>query len=225
MASEPKFSRTAFSGNAFALAPVVPGSVVPTPVVGVDVPDHAAVAVSRLPAQFQKPRIQAMLRAFAGPAQLLENVLWQLLTQRALATAVGAQLDALGVILNLPRLGHGDGNYRRRLQAVVTTKRSRGNAENLIKIARLILDDDLAQVVVTTMPIGVVTVQVSNRAVDESVADTLAQYVALGTTSGVRSIVKTSLYPPSSLFTFDTPGQGFDSGMRMSDARSIFVAP
>jgi hypothetical protein len=66
--------------------------------------DHAAVAWSHWPAQFENgSRIEALVRAVNAPHNGVQLALRQLLEDRWLDTAEGTQLDGIGDIVGLPR--------------------------------------------------------------------------------------------------------------------------
>lgn len=97
--------------------------------------DHAARAISRLAQQYQKLSIQNLVSALAGPAQDLENALFDLLTLRALPTATGIQLDQVGRILGQPRGNFPDDDtYRQFLRARVLLNRSSSTPEEIYTI-------------------------------------------------------------------------------------------
>src|SRR5262245_2616348 len=57
---------------------------------------------------------QKALRALLAPAASLEHALQQLLTERNVNTAIGAQLDLIGKIVGRPRAGVADDEIYRR---------------------------------------------------------------------------------------------------------------
>src|SRR5690606_25505389 len=108
--------------------------------------NHVAKALTRVLAQFKdKPNYRAVLTALVEPAQSVEDALQQLLLDRAVNTAIGVQLDALGKIVKQPRAGLGDEDYRRYVRARIATNRSKGTIADLLTIASLIVFDDAAR--------------------------------------------------------------------------------
>lgn len=120
------------------------------PIAGLEVIDGTALAwleshceesKSLLISQFRKPRIEAFLCALmdgvegeGGGLQEVENALWALLTERWLDTAVGAQLDMIGRIVDLPRAGWLDPVYRVLLGAWILVTGSTGTWPDLVAI-------------------------------------------------------------------------------------------
>lgn len=91
---------------------------------------------SRLISFFRsKPRVVAFLRAVLGAAiQDAHDAAYQLLTERWLDTSIGAQLDRIGWLVNLPRAGWPDETYRQLLRAQVLVLRSNGRWGDLVSI-------------------------------------------------------------------------------------------
>lgn len=99
-------------------------------------------ALSLLVSQFrgQKPNgeltnFQKLIKVLVTPAQFLEDVKWQLKTERWISTAVGVQLDEIGVILGLPRkIGESDADYRERLQFQIFINTTSGTPEEIMRV-------------------------------------------------------------------------------------------
>lgn len=82
-----------------------------------------------------KPRVVAFLRAVLGAAiQDAHDAAYQLLTERWIDTSIGAQLDRLGELVDLPRGGWPDETYRQLLRAQVLVLRSNGRWPDLLAI-------------------------------------------------------------------------------------------
>lgn len=101
--------------------------------------DHALIAWQHWPAQFNDgSRIEAVVRALAKPLNSGQAATLQLLEERWLDTAVGAQLDGIGDIVGLPRViddvayieffgflgqpgiaGFGEGRFRRAYEETI----------------------------------------------------------------------------------------------------------
>lgn len=86
----------------------------------------------------EKPRIAAIITALASQIQEIEAAAFQLLTQRSLFTAVGVQLDQIGNILGLARLGLSDNDYRAQLGGQILINTAQGDTERIIEIVRIL---------------------------------------------------------------------------------------
>jgi len=99
--------------------------------------DHADRAIDLLLEQFKlKPNIEGVIRATAASLQELENVFGDLLTQRYLDVAIGAQLDIIGIIVGLDREGRDDSTYRIALRTKISLNHSSGTPAAVIEAAR-----------------------------------------------------------------------------------------
>jgi hypothetical protein len=79
--------------------------------------------------------LQKVIQAICALAQEVEDVNWELKTERWLSIAVGQQLDEIGVILGLPRdINESDEDYRERLQFQIFINISSGTPEDVIRV-------------------------------------------------------------------------------------------
>jgi hypothetical protein len=103
--------------------------------------EHATEAIARLIQQYKdKPRIEAFINALSARVQDLEDTLYDILVESAIANATGTQLDDIGDIVGQQRQGMLDAEYRTFVRARVKANRSSGRLEELIEILKLILD-------------------------------------------------------------------------------------
>jgi hypothetical protein len=102
---------------------------------------HEDDAVARLIGQFQdKPRLVALVRVLAHRYQLLEDALWQILTESDVDNAEGATLEDIGNLVGQSRNGSPDPEYRVFIKARIRANRSSGRLSDLLAISSLILD-------------------------------------------------------------------------------------
>jgi hypothetical protein len=101
--------------------------------------EHVQRGVERLIDRYRLPRTSALLASWLTEVQAVEDALWQLLVERSLATAEGAQLDVLGAIVGEPRRGRDDETYRLWISARNMVSRSSGVTTELIAIARKLI--------------------------------------------------------------------------------------
>jgi len=98
--------------------------------------EHVNQAVARLIQQYRdKPRMEALIAIYSRQVQDLEDALWQLATERFADTAIGAQLDVLGIIVGQERQGLGDDDYRALIAARIAANNSEGTAPDIYKVA------------------------------------------------------------------------------------------
>ena len=183
---------------------------VPFPVVGIDVPDHVAQALARLPEQDKnKPLIAALLTSIVTPAQNLEAALWQLLTQRFATTAIGSNLDAIGKLVGQARNGLADVDYRTYIAARISANRSMGLAEDLLRVAKTLIGNALAVITLSYGGPGTVIMRVTGITRTDIQGQALASFVQTAIAAGIRVLVIYSSVTP--VFRYDV-GPGYDVG-------------
>ncbi len=157
-------------------------------------------------------KITKLITAIVGAGvQPIEDALTQLLTQRTLDTAVGAQLDAIGVIVGQARGGLDDDTYRLYLRARIAVHRSNGTFNDLIKVATLLVDDDAAMIVIHNEGTATVRLFVSNVVLTDDIAAVIANFEQSAVSAGVRIVVEWIDSPAAGIFRLDV-GPGLDVG-------------
>jgi hypothetical protein len=155
--------------------------------------DHVDRGLDRLPSQFKdKPKLAAYLTVLMTPFQPLEDALWQLLTERNIDNAVGVQLDQIGTIVGLGRISADDEVYRRHLRAQILTNKSDATVNDLIRIVRLLLDDDDATVKVAGQNNASVIVRVFGVSISEDLEDIILDFLQRARAGGVRLILEST---------------------------------
>ena len=104
--------------------------------------------LSLLVSQFRNQKLdgeltnfQKLIKALCISAQELQDVLWQLKTERWLSTAFGRQLDEIGVILGLLRnVDESDEDYRERLEFQIFINISSGTPEDIIRAIKFLTE-------------------------------------------------------------------------------------
>lgn len=160
------------------------------------------------------------IRACCIPMQDIEDALQQLLLERSIDTAVAAQLDVIGKIVQQVRSGDDDSTYRRRIRARIAVHRSTGTFEDLIKVVSLVVQEVGATYVVQQEGTATVRVLIDDAITTDAVA-TLAYEFLRGETggaaaAGVRIVVEWLPSTPSGIFRLDS-GPGYDVGHLAGD--------
>lgn len=153
-------------------------------------------------------RLETLMTVLMAPFQRFENACFQLLTQRTVDTAVGVQLDVLGKIVGQGRAGLADDVYRRYIRARILTNRATGKREELITIAKLILNDDTATIVLLDQPPATVFVRIDNITVDAATEAALTLFLGAAISNGVRILVQSSEVLDASTFQYGVGGTG-----------------
>lgn len=164
------------------------------------VEDHCADGLELLLEQFKdKPRLAGVLCAFLEQVQEVEDATWQLLTERDLDTAVGAQLDMLGRLVGEERRGRTDDQYRPFVRARILINRSNGLPEEILTILRVVLGAGVGLRLREDFP-AAFTVIVSE--LGTLTPDTLIRLLQQAKAAGVRVLLEYSAVPPEEAFTF-----------------------
>lgn len=106
-----------------------------------EITTHVADAKARLPGWLREAsNYEAFIGILAQPFQTIESLLIELLNEHSIGTAVGIQLDVIGLILDLDRTdaGEDDEAYRNRLYGKAASLAQSGEPETLITAWKLI---------------------------------------------------------------------------------------
>lgn len=134
--------------------------------------------------------IGRLVSAVCRPVQSLWDTMQQVLLQRALNTAIGAQLDVIGKIVGRPRDGLDDDTYRRYCRATIAAHRSKGTVDELISIAELVVfDPDLLTVVLPYSPAAVI-VQLTDIGVTDALANVVYLFLRQAAAAGVALVLQ-----------------------------------
>lgn len=105
--------------------------------------DHKKIALDKVRQQYKgKDRIKNLLDSVVGEIQKLEDVFISLRDQRSIYDSEGSQLDVWGKVLDQPRNGLADNEYRLILLGQVAVNISKGTPEDMIQVFRLFTNPD-----------------------------------------------------------------------------------
>lgn len=164
--------------------------------------NHVEVAINRLPSQHRKPKIEAFVRSIVEPLQDLETAFLQLLTERAINTAVGVQMDVIGRIVGQTRNGLDDDTYRFRLKTRVLINRSEGTREQLIQIMVFALLPSVGRIEIRNEYPAAISVALFDLPIDSVLDKELFSFLRQGTAAGVRVTFSSSADDESEMLRF-----------------------
>jgi len=202
--------------------------------------DHQSEAANRLPERHKdKVKLPGLIRALAVPASggdsevKTEEMLIQLLVDRSITTAVGAQLDVIGRIVGLDRAeidsSLSDADYRRYVRAKIWEQRSYGIAFDVLRVMRQIFIEETADVVLEYFFPAGLRIRIDGIAVTTDISAIAADFLRGSAAAGVRALLETSGDVAAEMFTFArfSPldgAQGSGSGTVIVDDASKFDA-
>lgn len=103
-------------------------------------PEHVAQGLSRLLTQFHdSPNLKEIARSYLNQIQEIEIVVFSLMAERYVDTAIGAQLDGVGRVVGEPRAGRTNTDYRVAIKGRITRNAADSKIEDLIALFVLLL--------------------------------------------------------------------------------------
>lgn len=156
--------------------------------------------------------IQKILDSVLTPLQDVENALMQCLTERSVDNATGINLDVIGKLVGESRHGLEDDDYRRCVRARIAANRSSGTVEDMLKVARLIINDTAAHYKLRNHGNAQQQLTIHDVATSDDLAALLMRFVNDTHAAGVRTVVEYGTADPATWAHFDT-GLDFDTGV------------
>lgn len=144
-----------------------------------------------------RPKLAAFISAFVDQSQDLEDGAFEVLLDSIIETAVGVQLDGIGVIVGRARGGLSDPLYRVRLHAQILLNKSSGTLDEILTIVALLEASPITDVV-EKYPAGFV-IEILDIQGDPA---QLAAIIAEARAAGVNAHLHYSLSPVGEIFTF-----------------------
>lgn len=89
------------------------------------------------------PVLQGLLKTWTCRLQILEDAFYGIINARKFDTAVNDQLDQWGAVVNEPRNGRVDNVYRVAIAIRIVVNKSRGRAEDVIRVTQLATSGDV----------------------------------------------------------------------------------
>jgi hypothetical protein len=94
----------------------------------------------------EKLIIGSFIRAFSESMDVAEQTMWQMMTERSLATAKGINLDILGAIVGVPRVppSLNDTDYLTKILTQINVRRSDSTPNTVLKIMKIVHNTSVA---------------------------------------------------------------------------------
>ncbi len=98
--------------------------------------DQISKGLDRSIYDLKKEDFEKILRVLLKQVQDIEDTNFQILNERSIFTAIGAQLDVIGILLVVPREGLDDEPYRKKLLLKLATNSADGTPNSIIDIIK-----------------------------------------------------------------------------------------
>lgn len=182
----------------------------------------ASVALTLLPAQFKDAaKLRALLAGLTNVFQDIADTLADIKAQRAIAAAVGAQLDSIGAVLGFARGGLSDADYRLALAKAAKLHEGGGTIEDVYTGIAAYAPTVTSQILVT----GEGGAEFS-LLVDDSITGPITAEQGRMVANGMEHARAAGVYSTvqfrtvANLFKFDTASHGFDGSSGFSSVLS-----
>ena len=164
--------------------------------------DHIEASKRRLLQQYKgSPRIASLIEILFGQqVQEIEDAAHQFYSRLDIDNAEGVQLDRVGTIVGLTRIGWEDSVYRILLKAKIGKNVSHGTIEDVISVWRLLAQANEVQVV-ETYPAQVDLY--SDTPIDGTIATFVRDLMQDVVAAGVRVDFLAIVYSSDNAFGFD----------------------
>jgi hypothetical protein len=179
-------------------------------VIPVRINDHVERGLARLIEQYKRStKFKLLIATYLRRLQRIEDFYWELLTERGIDSAVGAQLDIIGKIVKRPRGGLADSDYRIALYAEILILRSDGRMNDLIDVALLSIPPDYS---FSTVDEGTATIRFSILDHVEFDALVLFRVLKRAKLGGVRLLYEFFSQPLDYYFVWKSDDSETDTG-------------
>ena len=167
-----------------------------------NISDHIEASKRRLLQQYKdSPRITALIEILFGQqVQEIEDAAHQFYSRLDIDNAEGVQLDRVGTIVGLTRIGWEDSVYRILLKAKIGKNVSHGTIEDVISVWRLLAQANEVQVV-ETYPAQIDLY--SDTPIDGTIATFVRDLMQDVVAAGVRVDFLAIVYSSDNAFGFD----------------------
>lgn len=140
--------------------------------------------------------LRNLLAGLVSQFQPIEEAFAQLLLERSVNNAVGAQLDAIGKIVGQPRSGLVDDDYRRFVRARIAANRSSGLVDDILRVIALVVFDPAAHLQYIPQHPAAFAFRINQVAVSDTVAAIAGEFLRDVVAAGVRAVLEYSTVAP-----------------------------
>jgi hypothetical protein len=188
--------------------------------------DHYERAVARLPMVYRdKPRYLAWLAAYCTKIQNIEDVMWEIYTNRLIQNEpTGDLLAKLGILVGQLNLTGVDAEFRLLIQARILASRSNGRRNALVRVTQALwpLTNPPVVWVFDMVPATVMIFPQAPLQIDPYIM--FNDFLSRAVGAGIRLIFTWTLVPIASTLILGDSGGGFTpgAGQLLSDSGGAF---
>ena len=172
--------------------------------------NHAARLKADILGQFHDdPVALAVCDVIGGEIQVLENLLYDFLTNIQLDNASGDILDLIGKIVRAPRRGHTDDEYRAVLQVWIAAYNSDGGVDQILWIVQQLIGITCEWR--NYPPAGYRLTYITASPISSQTAEDAGKVMEIATSAGVSYQLSEGSSTGNGAFRFNS-GPGFNQG-------------
>ncbi len=109
--------------------------------------DHVEEGLSKLPAQWDDAtNIRGILESWLTPLNTTDEQLIDVRDGFNICSAIGAQLDIIGVFFSIERLGRSDDDYRVAILTTITNSKGSGTPDDILNLADTLTETNLSRI-------------------------------------------------------------------------------
>ena len=123
--------------------------------------------------------LNSLTESFLLEANELEDLSESLLLQRSVDTAIGVQLDQVGLLVGEIRNGRDDNSYRQAIKLRIAINTSRGTVEDIIQVINLLYGQD-TEVIITRTGKALLSIYIGIEQPTEDLIPLLQQTISAG---------------------------------------------
>ncbi len=162
----------------------------------------------------KKEDFEKILKVFLKKVQEIEDVNFQILNERSIFTAIGAQLDVIGILLVVPREGLEDEPYRKKLLLKIATNSADGTPNSMIDIIKTYSEGSSVEIREGVIAFGNIIITGGNT-LDSGLWKLVQDIIPVGTLWNIHTDYNSNAFRPAYENgdnveeTFQTSNDGF----------------
>lgn len=176
--------------------------------------DQISKGLDRSIYDLKKEDFEKILSVLLKQVQDIEDANFQILNERSIYTAIGAQLDVIGTLLVVPREGLEDEPYRKKLLLKISTNSASGTPNSMINIIKAYSESDSVEIREGDIAFGNIIITGGNT-LDSGLWDLVRDIKPVGTLWNIHTDYNDNAFRPAyeTGDTLEEPFQTSNSGI------------